>query len=124
MLMSLLTSTVDKARTVEISEAALYALLGFLVVLSGIIVLIFCVWLIGKIMSSAKGGSVKAPTAVKTESKPEPKPQAVATEASDEISDETIAVIMAAIAAYYEKNNPKCEFTVKRIKKFKEKYYA
>ena len=35
----------------------------------------------------------------------------------DAVSEETIAVITAAIMAYYEKNNPKCEVTVKRIKK-------
>ena len=36
---------------------------------------------------------------------------------SDEITEETVAIITAAIMAYYEKNNPKCEFTVKRIKR-------
>ncbi len=124
MLMSLLTSVVDKTRTAGLGEAALYALLGFLVVVFGISVLIFFVWLIGKVMTSAKGSKAKAAPAPKKESESKPQPQAVAAETSDEISEETIAVIMAAIAAYYEKNNPKCEFTVKRIKKFKEKYYA
>jgi hypothetical protein len=35
----------------------------------------------------------------------------------DELSDEVIAVITAAIAAYYQQENKKCEFTVKRIKR-------
>ena len=36
---------------------------------------------------------------------------------SEEIDEETVAVITAAIMAYYEVNYPKCEFTVRRIKK-------
>jgi trk system potassium uptake protein TrkH len=36
---------------------------------------------------------------------------------SDELDEETVAVIMAALMAYYQTNNPKCEFTVKRIKR-------
>ena len=36
---------------------------------------------------------------------------------NDEVSDEVIAVITAAIAAYYQQENKKCEFTVKRIKR-------
>ena len=45
-----------------------------------------------------------------------PKPQ-VKQEQTDELSEETVAVITAAIMAYYQKTNPKCEFTVKRIKR-------
>ena len=41
---------------------------------------------------------------------------AIADATEETLSDETIAVITAAIAAYYEKVNPKCEFIVKRIK--------
>jgi methionyl-tRNA synthetase len=35
----------------------------------------------------------------------------------NEVDEETVAIITAAIMAYYQKNNPKCEFTVRRIKK-------
>ena len=112
MLNTLLANAVDKTRTVSIGEATLLALLGYLVVFLGIAFLIFIVWLVGKAM-------VK--TSVKTEKKVE-KPVAnvvnkVEEENSDEITDETVAVITAAIMAYYQQNNPKCEFTVKRIKK-------
>ena len=34
------------------------------------------------------------------------------------------AVIMAALMAYYETNYPKCEFTVKRIKRVRRNDYA
>ena len=36
---------------------------------------------------------------------------------AEEITDETVAILMAAIMAYYQQTNPKCEFTVKRIKR-------
>lgn len=117
MLFNLLATTEDKFRSVEIGEASLYALLGFVVVFVGIAFLIFVVWLIGKLM--VKINPIKAP-------KQEKVPAPVASEAteglavadaSDGISEETVAVITAALMAYYQKTNPQCEFTVKRIKR-------
>lgn len=109
MLYNLLTDTA-RYRSVGIGEAALYALLGFIVVFVGIAFLIFVVWLVGKIMTAIE----KKPT----------KPQKIQQEQTvaaiseeEEVSEETVAVIMAALMAYYEKNNPKCEFKVKRIKR-------
>ena len=112
MLNSVLANAVDKTRTVPIGEAALLALLGFAVVFLGIAFLIFIVWAVGQIMVKMEGK--KAPKTVKTEEKPA---NVATTEASEEITEETVAVIMAAIMAYYEQTNPKCEFTVKRIKR-------
>lgn len=110
MLYSLLASA-DKTRTVGVGEAALYALLGFLVVFIGIAFLIFVVWLVGKIVGTieTKLQEKQAETA--------DVPQPSAENAEDELSEETLAVITAALMAYYQKNNPKCEFTVKRIKR-------
>lgn len=100
----------DPYRAVSIGEAALYALLGFAVVIAGIAFLILVVWLVGKIM-----------TAVENKPKKEKKPkqeQTVATAIQEEeLSEETVAVIMGALMAYYQTNNPKCEFKVKRIKR-------
>ena len=110
MLYNLLAGS-ERTRTVPIGEAALYALLGFAVVFIGIIFLIFVVWLVGKIMAKVEGKPVKVE---KAEVKPA---QEVAPVSVDEFSEETIAVIMAALTAYYQTNNPKCEFTVKRIKR-------
>ena len=104
-------------RYVNLGEAALYALIGFLVVFAGIGFLILIVWLVGKIMKKANG-TVK-PKTVKKE--PELVPASVKT---DEIDEETLVIITAAIAAYYQKNNPKCEFKVKRIKKVRRNDYA
>lgn len=99
-------------KKIGIGEAAIDALIGFGVVFAGIAILVFIVWLVGKFMSqtNTKSAPVKKPAPV------QPKPQ-VKQETSDEISEETLAVITAAIMAYYETQNRKCEFTVKRIKK-------
>jgi sodium pump decarboxylase gamma subunit len=99
---------------VSISEAAIYAVLGFAIVFGGIAFLILVVWLVGKVM-------VKS-TAKPVEKKEKPSSQAAtntlaATETTEEISEETVAVITAAIMAYYQQTQPKCEFTVKRIKR-------
>ena len=100
---------------VSIPEAALYALLGFATVFLGIAFLILVVWLVGKAMAK--------PIAKPVEKKAEPVKEnvvanlAVADASEEEISEETLAVITAAIMAYYQQTKPKCEFTVKRIKR-------
>ncbi len=109
MLYALLSATADKTRDVPVSEAALLALLGFAVVFLGIAFLIFIVWLIGKIM-------VKSTDKKKKTSKTPIQEAAPATD-EGEIGEETVAVITAALMAYYERANAKCEFTVKRIKR-------
>ncbi len=117
MLMNLLTSSLPEGyQKVGIGEAALYALIGFFVVFVGIAFLIFIVWLVGKLM--VKMSSIKSKQE-KVETQPIPIPVQ-----SEEVDEETLAVIMAALMAYYEKNNPKCEFTVKRIKKVRRNDYA
>ena len=105
----MLYSLLNQYRAVGIGEAALYALLGFAVVFLGIAFLIFVVWLVGKIMVAVE----KKPGKTK---KVEPAPVAQPV-SEDELSDETVAVIMGALMAYYQANNPKCEFKVKRIKR-------
>ena len=99
---------------VSISEAAIYAVLGFAIVFIGIAFLILVVWLVGKAMVKSTAKSV--------EKKEKPTSQAATNtlateEATEEIPEETIAVITAAIMAYYQQTQPKCEFTVKRIKR-------
>ena len=117
MILNLLSGATDKTREFgSIGEAALYALLGFLVVFAGIIFLIFVVWLVGKIMTKTTGKTVEKPQPkVKEKVKPQEKP--VLKTEDDELSEEAVIIITAAIMAYYEQNNPKCEFTVKRIKR-------
>jgi sodium pump decarboxylase gamma subunit len=118
MLTNLLTEQLPAGgRFVGVGEASIYALIGFAVVFFGIAFLIFVVWLVGKLMTTVNG---EKPAPVKVEKVETPKKQEVAEEiavASQEIPEETIAVIMAALMAYYQQNNSKCEFTVKRIKR-------
>ena len=110
MLLNLLKAAPEIGRKASLGEAALYALIGFLVVFLGIALLILVVWAVGKIMS--KTMVQKQPKTIKVEKEPvQPK------EDLNDLDEETVAVIMATLMAYYQTNNPKCEFTVKRIKR-------
>ena len=108
MLLNILAKAEEATRMVSIGESALYAFLGFLVVFVGIALLIAIIWLVGKGMK----GNVKANPAPIEVNKP-----AITKENKDEIDQETLAVITAALMAYYQNENPKCEFIVKRIKR-------
>lgn len=112
MLLDLLV-TENPTRAVDIGESALYALLGFLVVFVGIAFLIFVVWLCGKVMT--KTGSLKTNQLEKKEETLVV--ENIPTVNTEEISEETVAVITAALMAYYQKTNPQCGFKVKRIKR-------
>ena len=112
----------SQARFVSVGEASLYALIGFLVVFLGISFLILIVWLVGKIFESRKK-AVKSEATKQAAKKEESSnvnvasAEAIAKAVEDVVDEETVAVIMGALMAYYEQNNPKCEFTVKRIKR-------
>ena len=115
MLTNILT---NKTITATVPEASLYALIGFIVVFLGIAFLIFIIWMVGKLMNS-----MQKTTASEVKSTVEPVAAPIPTQ-SDEVDEETVAVIMAALTAYYETNYPKCEFTVKRIKRVRRNDYA
>jgi sodium pump decarboxylase gamma subunit len=109
----LANTATDNLREVSAGEAALYAGLGYLIVFLGIAFLILVIWAIGKLVPALETKTKK----VKVEAKPVQKEIKPQTSVQDELSDEVIAVITAAIAAYYQQENKKCEFTVKRIKR-------
>lgn len=100
-------------------EPFLYALIGFLVVFAGILIIIVTIWLVGLIMKKTNNleflskGRKKKVKEVKTNEQP----QATADTNDGDIPDEVKAAIIAAIMAYYEEKQEKCEFTVKRIKR-------
>lgn len=120
MLTNLLQKTVPEGgQIVGVPEAVLYALIGYLVVFAGIAFLIFIVWLVGKLFTNMENKTKTAPVAVEKVEQP-----AVNPTTSDDLDEETVAVIMAALTAYYENNYPKCEFTVKRIKRIRRNDYA
>ena len=99
-------------------EAALYALIGFMVVFVGIILIIGIIWPVGLIMR--KTNNLEFLTK-KREKKPkkgrEKQAEVSAPTADEEVPDEVKAAIIAAIMAYYQEKEEKCEFTVKRIKR-------
>lgn len=89
-------------------EVFLFALIGFAITFIGIILLIFIMWLFGKIVTRL--GKVQ-----KQEKADAPAAAAAAVE--EGISEEVRVAIVAAIAAYYAGKNSSCEFKVKRIRK-------
>ena len=101
-------------------EPLLYALIGFLIVFVGITIIIFIIWLLGLIMR--KTNNLEFLTK-KRENRSADRveeahgEQVVISSQSDEIPDEVKAAIIAAIMAYYEEKQEKCQFTVKRIKR-------
>ena len=112
-MMNLLAEALNPFRQANAGEAALYAFLGFAIVFIGIAFLIFIVWAVGQTISKVEAKAKNA----KVEEKPAQETVKPQTTEEDELSDEVIAVITAAIAAYYKKENKKCDFTVKRIKR-------
>lgn len=122
MLTNLLTSAnlPEGYQKVSIGTSALYALIGYAVVFAGIAFLIFIVWLVGKIVSKPKA----MPKQAASDDKVALDVPMQSVSAEDEFDEETAAVIMAALMAYYETNYPKCEFTIKRIKRVRRNDYA
>ena len=99
-------------------EAALYALIGFLVVFVGIVIIIGIIWLVGLIMRKTNNLEFLTKKRVKKTKNEKNAPQNEAVAVSDDdIPDEVKAAIVAALMAYYQESEEKCEFTVKRIKR-------
>ena len=111
MLQNLLTSLPEGGKMISIPESLLYALIGFLVVFAGIALLIAVVWAVGKVMA------MNNPSAAKPKMEKQVQVTSTAPVVSDDIDEETVAVITAALMAYYQTNKPQCGFTVKRIKR-------
>lgn len=125
MIYSLLAETLPEGgKRIGLGEAAIDALIGFCFVFIGIALLVGIVYLVGVIMQKMNGVPLSKKDLKEISEQTQPpreeslSPAAKAeTDAGDELSEETIAVITAAIAAYYEQNNRTCGFTVKRIKR-------
>ena len=99
-------------------EALVYALIGFLVVVLGIVLIIFIIWLIGFILRKTNNlAFLRRISIKKRKDKPVPESSAAQQNGSDELPDGVKAAIIAAIVAYYGTEKPECEFKVKRIKR-------
>lgn len=97
----------------ETSEALVYALLGFLIVFAGIVIIIAIIWLLGLIMRKTDNLTF-ASFKKKKDGKPVNEDDE---DTSGEVPDEIKAAVVAALMAFYETSEPKCEFKVKRIKR-------
>lgn len=121
------------------AEAIIYAVIGYLIVFVGILLIIGIIWLVGfllkktnnfafvgrwkKKVSEGIKGIFKRKDSQKAEKENKyfddfemiEEPQAEVAE--KEIPDAVKAAIVAAIMAYYEQEQPQCEFVVKRIKR-------
>jgi len=115
-LLAIVPGTGDKAGNYyfdNIPEALVYALIGFAVVFLGIVLIIFVIWLVGLVMKRFDGEQkTKVEVVPEVNSAPE-----LTVAQSDEVSDEVKAAIIAAIMAYYQEKEEKCEFTVRRIRR-------
>ena len=89
----------------------------------GIVIIIGVIWLIGFIMRKTNNLEFltkkreKGKKAVKAENIGAEKGSECVSESSDDIPDEVKVAIVAAIMAYYQEKEDKCQFTVKRIKR-------
>ena len=113
----MLVNLLDGWFKLDIGEGAFYSVFGFIFVFLGITLLIAIFTVLGLIMKKVNARE-KKPKEVKgkaAEKRPTPAPQAPVSE--EGLSPEIIAVISAAIAAYYEGTKEKCDFVVRRIKR-------
>lgn len=122
-LLDILPGTGDKAGNYYFSdfgEPVVYAIIGFVVVFVGIVILIGIIWFIGFLLrktnnfEAVKNIFKKKNTAV---SPVENNNQSADVAVDDGITDAEKAAIIAAIMAFYESEEGKCQFTVRRIKK-------
>ncbi len=92
-------------------------LLGIAVVFVGMLIIVFFVSLVGKVINKPSD-EVKEEKTVEVKPVVESAPAPVVEDG--EISEDVRVAIIAAIAMYYENNNqPKHEFTVRKIKKLR-----
>ena len=94
----------------DLGEGAFYAVFGFLFVFVGIALLIAIFTALGFLMKKLNGRKRKGEAR-------ESAVTAVVPQVEESISPETVAVIAAAIAAYYDAAPQKCDFVVRRIKR-------
>lgn len=103
-------------------EAVIYALIGFLVVFVGIVIIIAIIWLVGLLMRKTNNLAFITERKKANKAKDDRKEalssvgNAQPAENSD-VPDEIMAAIVAAIMAYYQEKEEKCQFKVKRIKR-------
>ena len=87
-------------------------ILGFSIVFLGMVIIVLAVTLFGKIFSITK----TQPKKPKIETQPQVESNVLDNE--EEIPEYVKVAIISAISAYYLNTNSKCDFVVKKIKRF------
>lgn len=97
-------------------EAVIYAVIGFVIVFLGIVLIICIIWLVGLVMRKTnnfaflrKSKETKQPAAART--------AAVPAAEEEGVPDEVRVAVIAAVMAYCAQEKPQCQFKVKRIKR-------
>ncbi len=107
-----MTSLLDPWFKMNVGDGAFYAVFGLLFVVVGIALLVLILTLIGFIMK--KLGERKrendVPAAPRDRRREVSPPQ-------EDVSPEVVAAITAALMSYYQTENAKCDFVVRRIKR-------
>ena len=115
-MLNLLAGLFEDWPKFDIGEGAFYAVFGFVFVFLGIALLIAFFTALGAIMKKVNARKAEKKEMAKKERHRETPsvPQPVVDAG---ISSETVAVIAAALMAYYEAAPGKCDFVVRRIKR-------
>ena len=100
-------------RSIGAGEGAFYSLIGFVFVFLGITLLILIFMLFGMIMKRINERGEKK----RAEAQAKAVMEAPAVPEEGEIPPEVVAAISAALYAYYEREQVKCDFVVRRIKR-------
>ncbi len=110
-----LLALINQQGSLSFGEACIYALIGFLIVFSGITLIICIIWIIGFILR--KTNNLEFLTKIGKKKVKSVEPPEIIPEGDSDIPDEVKAAIIAAIMTYYSDEKPQCEFRVKRIKR-------
>ena len=94
-------------------------LTGLVVVFAALVLLVFVIWLFGKIMTTVGASGSKA------EKKKNAKPAVPVVEvASDGLTDEVVAAIMAAVSAGLAEEGDEKPYVIKSIKRVRKNRFA
>ena len=109
-----LLSLINQEGSLGFGEACLYALIGFLIVFTGITIIIVIIWLIGLVLRKTNNFAFITNRGAKKKVQAE---QKVIDPVGVQNGDEVKVAIVAALMAYYSEEKPECEFRVRRIKR-------
>lgn len=119
-LLEIVPGTGDKAGNFyfdNMGEPFVYALIGFVIVFLGIVIIIAVIWLLGLLMRKTNNFAFLTQRKNRKEQEKERITPSETAEGDNDVPDEVKAAIIAAIMAYYQTSKPQCEFKVKRIKR-------